>query len=49
MGHLTTAGGAAGRSTLYRKLKALGLNRGREAANGEDEAVAAARQPVKIA
>jgi DNA-binding NtrC family response regulator len=38
-----------GRSTLYRKLEALGLNGGREAANGEGEAVAAGRQPVKIA
>jgi DNA-binding NtrC family response regulator len=38
-----------GRSTLYRKLEALGLNEGRGAANGEEEAVAAARQPVKIA
>jgi DNA-binding NtrC family response regulator len=38
-----------GRSTLYRKLEALGLSGGREAANGEDEVVAAARQPVKIA
>jgi hypothetical protein len=38
-----------GRSTLYRKLEALGLNEGRGAANGEEEAVAEARQPVKIA
>jgi DNA-binding NtrC family response regulator len=38
-----------GRSTLYRKLEALGLNEGRGAANGEEEAVATARQPVKIA
>ena len=38
-----------GRSTLYRKLEALGLNEGRGAANGEDEAVATARQPMKIA
>ena len=30
-----------GRSTLYRKLEALGLNEGRGAANGEEEAVAA--------
>ena len=29
-----------GRSTLYRKLEALGLNEGRGAANGEAEAVA---------
>ncbi len=38
-----------GRSTLYRKLEALGLNEGRGTANGEEEAVATARQPVKIA
>jgi DNA-binding NtrC family response regulator len=38
-----------GRSTLYRKLEALGLNEGRGAANGEEEAVATARQPMKIA
>ena len=38
-----------GRSTLYRKLEALGLNEGRGAANGEEEAVATARQPAKIA
>jgi DNA-binding NtrC family response regulator len=38
-----------GRSTLYRKLEALSLNEGRDAANGEEEAVATARQPVKIA
>jgi DNA-binding NtrC family response regulator len=38
-----------GRSTLYRKLEALGLNEGRGATNGEEEAVATVRQPVKIA
>ena len=37
-----------GRSTLYRKLEALGLNEGR-GADGEEEAVATVRQPVKIA
>jgi DNA-binding NtrC family response regulator len=37
-----------GRS-LYRKLEALGLNEGRGAANGEEEAVATGRQPTKIA
>jgi DNA-binding NtrC family response regulator len=36
-----------GRSTLYRKLEALGLNEDR--GNGEAEAVAMGRQPVKIA
>jgi len=35
-----------GRSTLYRKLEALGLNGGGEA---EREGVAAERQPWKIA
>jgi DNA-binding NtrC family response regulator len=38
-----------GRSTLYRKLEALGLNEGRGPANGEEEAVATVRQPAKIA
>jgi DNA-binding NtrC family response regulator len=36
-----------GRSTLYRKLEALGLNTGN--AEGEPEGVAAERQPRKIA
>jgi len=36
-----------GRSTLYRKLDALGLNS--EPAHDEGEAVAAGRQPQKIA
>jgi DNA-binding NtrC family response regulator len=36
-----------GRSTLYRKLEALGLNTDREEA--DSEGVAAERQPLKIA
>jgi DNA-binding NtrC family response regulator len=38
-----------GRSTLYRKLEALGLSDARAPANGEEEAVATVRQPAKIA
>jgi len=38
-----------GRSTLYRKLEALGLNNGRPELEDESEGVAAARQPLKIA
>jgi DNA-binding NtrC family response regulator len=38
-----------GRSTLYRKLEALGLNELREPVHGEEEAVATVRQPAKIA
>ncbi|HML06501.1 MAG TPA: sigma-54 dependent transcriptional regulator [Xanthobacteraceae bacterium] len=37
-----------GRSTLYRKLEALGLDNGRGDTVGEAEDVAAERQPVKI-
>ena len=36
-----------GRSTLYRKLEALGLNS--ERGEGDSDAVAAERQPLKIA
>jgi transposase-like protein len=36
-----------GRSTLYRKLEALGLNS--ERGEGDSEAVAAERQPPKFA
>ena len=38
-----------GRSTLYRKLEALGLATERDEGEGEAGAVAAERQPAKIA
>ncbi len=38
-----------GRSTLYRKLEALGLTTERDEGDGEADAVAAERQPAKIA
>jgi DNA-binding NtrC family response regulator len=38
-----------GRSTLYRKLDALGLDHGRNEAENTTDAVAAERQPRKIA